>query len=536
MQGLLYTVIAMRRKIIWILIALIFFASLFLRLWHIEFGLPHSFYGDETEIAEPAIKYTYEAKDIIQNNNYYKLIPVSFVYGTFPVYVLTAGTMVFSKTLNIFQIAFDKMSVYIFMRSFTAFLSLIIIFAISLLYYKIYKDKAGGLICFLLLAFNWKLIVHAHYVNQDIFLTILLSLSFLTLYLNTQKNFDHKLTILTGILFGLAVGTKITSLISLPLYLYIFYTKRDLRGMLAFIFMTLGGFMASNPFSIIFFRDFTYRMYGLLFKEAGMVFDSVDSSPFKYASAVGFISTIPVSLFSLYGMFKSFREKGSPFNIFLVGNIMIYLIFYSLQSRRVDRWLLPIVPLIIFYASFGIINLKKVFPKVLYIAVLVLSLGYYLYFPVLLLTQFQRNTPKSEAYLWAKDNIPIKVTPLPYILVYTEQGLDPMNKLVGANVIKINVYVTENAQLMMPENPAQYDYVIISSRPMSNFKRPEVKKGYPLYVSEWENFKKQLNNKDSFELINEFTLPKPNLIQLSDVFIYRNLKVIPKSLASGRMP
>ena len=54
--------------------------GLFFRLYHIEFGLPHSFYADEPEIAEPAIKYTYEFKDVVTNNNFYKLIPVSFVY------------------------------------------------------------------------------------------------------------------------------------------------------------------------------------------------------------------------------------------------------------------------------------------------------------------------------------------------------------------------------------------------------------------------------------------------------------------------
>ncbi len=528
----------MKSKTIRLLILILLVSASFLRLWHVDFGLPHSFYADEPEIAEPAIKYTYEAKDILQNNNYYKLIPVSFVYGTLPAYLLTAGTMIFSKTSNLLHLAFDKASLYIFMRSFTAILSLLIISSISWLFYKIYKSRWGGLMCFFLLAFNWKLIVHAHYVNQDIFLTILLSLSFLTLYLYTRKDFDHKFTLATGILFGLAVGTKITALVSLPLYLYIFYVKKDQKGLLAFLFTTIGTFMASNPFSVIFFKDFSYRIYEMMFKEGGMVFDSVDYSPFKYLSALSYISTLPILGISLYGIYRSFKNRVSvnkTFHIFLVGNILIYLVFYSLQSRRVDRWLLPIIPLVIFYAAYGFAELRKHLSQLLYVLLAALSFIYYLYFPYILLQEFRQNTPKSAAYIWAQKNIPMKQSQLPYILVYTEEGLDPMNKLSGTKVIQINVYVSEEAQYMLPENPSFYDYVIVSSRPLSNYKRPEVRKAYPVYSTAWENFEKQLHDTNNFELIEKFTLPKPNLIPLSDVYIYRNLKVIPQPLAAGRV-
>ena len=53
--------------------------GLLFRLYHIEFGLPHSFHADEPEIAEFAIKYTYEIRGIIENGDYYKLIPLNFV-------------------------------------------------------------------------------------------------------------------------------------------------------------------------------------------------------------------------------------------------------------------------------------------------------------------------------------------------------------------------------------------------------------------------------------------------------------------------
>jgi hypothetical protein len=100
-----------------ILSVLIILLAIFFRLWHVDFGLPHSFYADEPEIAELAIKYTYEFRDIFINHNYYKLIPVNFVYGTFPAYMFTAATMVFSKSLNLLSITFTKTTLYIFMRT-----------------------------------------------------------------------------------------------------------------------------------------------------------------------------------------------------------------------------------------------------------------------------------------------------------------------------------------------------------------------------------------------------------------------------------
>lgn len=58
---------------------------------------------------------------------------------------------------------------------------------------------------------------------------------------------------------------------------------------------------------------------------------------------------------------------------------------------------------------------------------------------------------------------------------------------------------------------------------MQNFKREEVIKKYPQYVERWNNFENTLTDKNKFEMIKEFSLPKPNLIPLSDVYIFKNM-------------
>ena len=514
-----------------LLLTAVLLFGLFFNTWNINFGLPHSFYADEPEIAEPAIKYTYEIRDIIKNNNYYKLIPISYVYGTFPTYFLTVFTMGFSKFMNLANLHFDKTSIYIFMRLLTTAITLGTGIFTFLLAGKLFKEKNNNLpiklISLFLILLNWKFIVHSHYVNADIFLTFLLLGSIYFLYKAYTNNFDNLNTVLSAILFGLAYGTKFTALISLPCFIYIFLAKKDLKALFGFIFTSLISFLITNPFSLIFFSDFSYRIFEMFFKEAGMVFDSVDTNPLKYIDAfihiIGII-LLPFFILGIYSAFKKDEEnKNRHFHFFIIANILFYLLFYSLQSRRVERWLLPIIPLVVIYISYGLSAIKNILTNAAYILLLFFLTLSYLYYPSLLLFQFRRDTPKSEAYKWAKENIPTKNTLLPYILVYTEEGLDPMNKLNGTEVIQTNVYESENSFLQYPINPNLFEYVIISSRPMQNFKREEVIKKYPQYVERWNNFENTLTDKNKFEMIKEFSLPKPNLIPLSDVYVFKNM-------------
>ncbi|MFA6981702.1 MAG: hypothetical protein WC243_01595 [Patescibacteria group bacterium] len=489
-----------------------------LRLYHIEFGLPHSFHADEPEIAELAIKYTYELRDIIKNHNYQKLIPISFVYGTFPSYLFTLVVMSFSKTSNLLNIPFSKETLYIFMRSFNAVLSMGIILSMGVLFKKLFNNKTGILAVVFLTALNWKLIVHAHYINVDILLALLLSFCFLGAYLYYKHDLDNLHVVIIGLLYGVAVGTKVTALISLPLFLYLFLVKKDYRGLFGFLFLIFIGYAVTNPFSFIFAEDFAYRVYMMQIKEAGLVFDSVDSNPLKYLLALGYVTTPLVLALSVFGSVLSLRRGDRKFHIFLVGNILIYLIFYSLNSRRVDRWLLPILPIVLLYSAEGIHQVLKRAKKKVALVFVLLALGTYSYFPYLLLSQFQRDTPKSAAYKWAKDNLPVTSNKL----AVTEEGLDPLNKLEGILVKRSNVYEPENAQFDLPETPTGYDFVIISSKPMRNFKKKEVKERFGFYVEAWTKFEDTILDGTKFTLIKQFTLPKPNLVELSDVYIYQS--------------
>ena len=502
--------------------------GLFFRLYHIEFGLPHSFHADEPEITEPAIKYTYEFFNIIRNNDWYKLIPVSFVYGTFPVYFFTVFTMAFSKSLNILNVPFDKTSIFIFLRIVNSTVSFLIVPIGTLLYYKLFKDKLGALISALFLAFNWKLIVLSHYVNNNTILTLLTLLCVLMLFKYYEKGRDTKFTVLSGIFFGLALGTKITALMSLPAFALPFVLKKDYKSLLGFLLISFGAFAASNPFSVILVGDFKNRIIEMLFREGGLVFDSADYSVTKYISALAGLTTTGVFLASMFGGVLAIKKYNNKTTLILILNIIIYLIFFTIQSRKIDRWIIPVLPFIIIFSSYffsWIIHSLKPYHK-LKIATVTLFFGiilsHYFYFTLLLLSQYQKDTPKSAAYLWMKDKVEITDT----VLAITEEGLDPMNKIPGSTVIQFNVYEADSAQYSYPPDANLFKYIVIASKPMSYYKNEVVKQKYPIYFKRWNEFEISLFNSKDFEMIKEFTLTKPNLTNLSDVYIFKNLNAL----------
>lgn len=520
--------------------------GLILRLWYINFGLPHSFYADEPELAEPAIKYTYEIKNIIRNNDVYKLIPTSYVYGTFPVYFYTGLTMVFSKTLGMMSIEFSKADIYIFLRIINALIGLALIPAglsilrtiADLMGYGNKRRRLLSLLYTFLLLFNWKLIVHSHYLNHDLLIAVLLlaSSAFFIRYLCKQglhdnPELDTKYTILSALFLGLATGTKITCLLTFPIYVFFFLKHKAYRNLVAFSFIIFGVFLVTNPFSWVFADDFVYRLMQMRQKEAGLVFDSINLTYLKYFAGLSYMLTLPIFLLATYyimWVLRKVRVRTHPALTFLMLQIILYICFYSVQTRRVDRWLLPIIPIMLIFASLGFVNIlaffkqlskRRAFPTLL---LPLLAGGFtlvilcpYLYYPYLLTKQFKRNTPKSEAYIWSQKNLP----DLSSKYVITEEGLDPMSKLLSSRVSQFNNYEAQGGQFSFPDNPGWYNYVIVSSRPMNYWKHPLIKEKFPAYYEKWANFEEDLKN---MKLIMSFEHGEPNLIPLSSVYIYEN--------------
>ena len=76
---------------------IVFFAlGLFLRLYYINFGLPHVTFADEDKLGNFGIVLSYQWKEIIAQGEFNRLAPDSFVYGSFSIY-LNALLIMFYK-------------------------------------------------------------------------------------------------------------------------------------------------------------------------------------------------------------------------------------------------------------------------------------------------------------------------------------------------------------------------------------------------------------------------------------------------------
>lgn len=517
--------------------------GIFLRLYKIDFGLPYNFIGDETDIHDAVIKFSLNYKFMLANGSLNDFAPDSYVYGMFPTYFLTLCTMVLNKFASIFSFHIDIDSYHIYMRIITSIFSLSIPLFAYLIYKELFKKSKGSLMILFLTFLNWKLVVHSRYLNQDIYLTSLFttSLYFLIKYLNSKSKKVKTLSlILSSVFFGFAVGTKIIGLISLAIIIPVIFTKGKFKDIILFSFFIILSFAISNPFSMINFNSFISRVITMKTREAGVVFSSVDQNPFKYIFGLSNILTPPVFIISLIsiiiflkGKFKDIKLKRSDpeilSNLLLIGNFFIYLIFFSLNKRLVERWMLPIIPILCIYASYGIRGIKNLVEdertqKILIISLTSIFLISYSFNALILYKQIKLGDTRILAYEWTKEYINKTDNGNPKILVYTNKGRDPFIRIGNCDVKLFKVYESGNAQDSMPVDPKQYDFIVTYSGMERNYENPYVAKNYPQYSSAWTNFQEELDSSGYFNLIKKFKTTEINLMGLSDIYIYERIK------------
>jgi len=509
---------------LFLVLLVILIVGLILRLSHINFGLPLTYFIDETDRSDPAVSYVLNYKTAIQNKDINFFKPTSYIKGTFNTYFIALSVIVFNELASLFGVVFNQFNYVVEMRIITALVSMLIPVITGFIHFLLFKDKKGLVLSVFLTTLNWKLINHSIYINQDIFLTfcVMLSYLFLLLYFNYENRKKSLLLIyLSGAAFGLAFGTKVTALIAFPVFGLLFISRKNWKGIVLFGLAALISFIITNPFSLIAFNDFITRIFEMSSREGGVVFGSVDLNPFKYIINLNHMLTLPILLISLYGAYISYKKANEKFfHLFLFFNVLTYVLFFSLASRNSERYLLPTLPVIIIYASYGISYLYNHIEinKYLALAILVLVTGYYLYFPLSLFLQLTHNKPRVDAYYWMKQQASDSK-----ILVYTEDGRDPFSSIKGADVTVFSVYVSSGAQYVMPKDPMQYEYVVLSSKPMEDFKRDYVVKTYPEYSTNWKNFENLVTASGKFKLVKEFRTTNLNLLYFSDIAIYKKI-------------
>lgn len=266
-------------------------------------------------------------------------------------------------------------------------------------------------------------------------------------------------------------------------------------------------------------------------REAGAVLSSVNTSPLKYVSAIISILSIPATIIFFISLFIVFKEDIKDEkeryleHVLLIGNIFIYLVFFSLNKRLVDRWILPIIPLTVIYISYGIFKFGDIFKsnkcRFLITATSLASvLSICIYNSFIIYSQLIQGDTKGRAYIWTKEYLKNEKS---HVLVYTNKGRDPFHNLKGVDVILFQVYESKEAFNFYPEDPYKYDLIVIYSTMRRNFNNKYVIQNYPEYFKKWSNFMLELEDRGNFYLISNFKSVKPDLFNVSDIEIYKKI-------------
>ena len=525
-------------------IFLIVLIGLFVRLYKIGFGLPYSFLYDETDIYDNVIRYAFNYKFIMAENNLEGFSPTSYVYGMFPTYFLTFCTMALNKLISIFKFSVDFDFYFVYMRIATSLFSFGGVIFTTLIAKKLFKNSKYFLLTFLLAALNWKLAAHSHYLNQDTYLMVFFmsSIYFLTLYLSngekSKKIKEYIPLVVSSLLMGLATGTKITALIVIPVIFLVMVLKKDFKSIFLYSFGTFIGFALSNPFSIIYFSSFISRLVLMRSIEAGAVFSSVNTNPFKYIFSLFHLLTPPIFILSVIGIYESIKDLIKKYkdrnldstnysHIILVGSVLIYTIFFSLTPRLTDRWMLPIIPILVIYSVLGFITIEKLIEKrkLLNILFITVTAFIYIFYSFNLLNQLSIGKPRVNAYIWAKEYFNKTENLNSKVLMYTNKGdRDPFNKIKNIEMEMLRVYESRGAADFYPKDPINYGYIIVHSSYVNNFKNSYVMNKYPDYFKAWLNFDNAINDKSKFKIIKEFKTTKLDLIGVPEIVIYEKLK------------
>jgi 4-amino-4-deoxy-L-arabinose transferase-like glycosyltransferase len=178
-------------------IVILLILGAFLRIYNLNWGSPFYFHPDERNIANAITILTFPSQ----------MNPHFFAYGSFPIYFVYF--MIFS--VNFFRIPHADFTQAIFLSRVCS--TILSFFLIPSLYFigKYIKNRTAGIIASFFCIFSTGFIQFAHFATFEMWLTFFS----LWLYFSSLKIVEKKTnlwTVITGILFGLLIGIKVSSI------------------------------------------------------------------------------------------------------------------------------------------------------------------------------------------------------------------------------------------------------------------------------------------------------------------------------------
>ena len=472
-----------------ILILLILIVALggLLRFYGLTWGDGLFFHPDENNMA----------RAISQLNPSTGFHPDFFAYGQLPLYLVYFSYQLVHG-LDLRQVPF-KEAIY-FLRFWSALFSTLTIPLVYLISRKLFTAYYS-LLSATLVAFMPGLIQAAHFGTTESLLTFFFMLIiYLTLHLGPGPKYR---SILMGIVFGLAVGTKASALYFIaPVIVASLYVARDWKKFIYFwliftVFAVLVALLAS-PYNLVDYESYLSSMryesavafgdvkvfYTRQFENSvPLVFQAIRVFPF----AVGFIT----SIFGLFGLLLSLREYRKQFFVILIFSFLFIIAVNSLIFAKWTRFMTPAYPLFAVFTAYALYKLQN---KLAIMLILFLSIAQ----GALLFQLYIQPDTRIAASTWINENIPAES----YVLSETANVVDiPVRNENELTVISFDFYHLDQ-EPELPEALISHlekaDYIFIPSRRLyANL--PQNAGSYPILEKYYETL---FSGHLGFELIH----------------------------------
>lgn len=539
------------KRLIYFVFLTILLSSLILtRIINIDWGLPLPLHPDERNMAIALQNLRCQPFELSTNLNFNRFIlwlkncynPHFYAYGQFPLYLsllLLNFNHLITKpshsTITYIEAVISLRIVSIFSNILNFY------FLIKIL--KLFDSKKNWRFSLNLLTFIFVpfFIQYAHFgTTESLLMFFYTSIVYFCLRTILNNSLNKKNIYLLGLLSGLSVGTKVSSLIFLiPVLITINLKKTPISkkfiNQLIFLIYTLIFFFLSSPHNFLNFADFLSSINYETAVATGRIkvfytYQFENSIPliFHFFKIFPYSFGWPLFVFSLMGfIFSSWKEKGIlilkiSIILYFLGNVFLYV--------KWTRFLAPIFPLMLVFSA---IFLHKIKSKFLYLFLLFISILPGVAFLSIYRNEDIRITTSKWIFRHLENNSFIlsetaNVVDVPYVI--NEIGEKKFNYL------SFNFYDLDN-NYNLQTNLRQYlkkvDYIIIPSRriirnytcflnanDISYHKKrcKEISKKYPLLQKYYQN----LLYSGKYKLIKTFSsFPKieflgKTLIELPD--------------------
>ena len=488
--------------------------SLLSRFLYLDFGLPYVLQADEAEMAEYSLKYAVNLKKLFEGDFVF-FKPFSFVYGSLPAYLNTFLLVPFLKITQILNLSQDRYYIYLYLRVWSVLFTIFACFGVFLLAKQITKNQVISLLSALLFSLNFYFLWLSKYLNNDV-LIVFFTIYFLYFYLKYQETKKNKDLYYSLLFVGLGISTKITFGL---VFIYPFIElilKKDFKKLFYGCGIIFGTYLITNPFTFIFPLEFWGRIMEMRVKENGIVIDSYNTSYFKYLISLIDNLTAPVVVLGLTKIFKDLTKKKFYISSYI---IIIFVVFFTFSSRIVDRWVLPIYPLLIinFFMILDYIKYK-------YLKEIIIGIVFFLSFNQFIQTNIELSAGSNlaKAYL---DFINNHVEAGKTVYIVTERGLNPFGYVIRKQMFyaqaPVNLYVSDRGFESFPDNPSNYDFVVFSTKVRSYYLNPYIYELNSNYVNKWEDFYKQLLDQQKFEVLGFYGSMQKSLINQENIIVFK---------------